>query len=270
MSPALGEFSQTSPQLSSGCVHTLRFIAAVTDYKAGNRSYTEVSSPVTLETSCGAERHLIHSEFGPSQKDRMVGCRKTCLSLPCLGYTIILVQSLICLLLVYALILGGGNILVNGCKTIGFYSYCFYNTTAGDDCHCFTRFEDLHVTGIAIPHGFTVSLILTYSSLVIVVMGLTTLALAQWLKDEAVWRYQLGLNIFSLVGLLLGTATHLILTWDQFDLSHVTPNFLALLVAISGLSLQSCLISWYIRLNNVMSSSKSGGHASEDLSFLVA
>lgn len=196
--------------------------------------------------------------------------RKTCLSLRCLGYTVVLVQGLICLLLIYALIIGGGNVLVDGCKQIGFYNYCFRNATDSDDCHCITQFADLHSTGETFPHALTLSLILTYSSLVIVIMGLMTLALAQCLKDDVLWNFQLGLNVLSLVGLFLGVTSYLFLTWRHFDLSHVTPGFLALLMAIVGLCLQAGLITQYIRLNSVLSTSKTGGRAAEDLSFLMA
>ncbi|XP_044133404.1 transmembrane protein 140 [Bufo gargarizans] len=189
----------------------------------------------------------------------MLRWQKTCLSLQGLGYTIVLLQSLVWLLLVYALIIGGGNVLVDGCKKIGFYNYCFHNTTNDDDCHCITHFSDLNSK--ITSHGLTLSLILTYSSLVIVVMGLVNLALAQWLKDDTLWNFQLGLNILSLVGLFLGTISHLFLTLDQFDLSRVTLGFLALQLAVGGLFLQICLIRIYIRLNSVLSTSKTGGHA---------
>ncbi|XP_072001237.1 transmembrane protein 140 [Engystomops pustulosus] len=199
----------------------------------------------------------------------MVGWQKTCLSLRCLGHTILLAQSLLCLLLVYALILGGGNILIDGCKKIGFYNYCFQNITTNDeDCHCVTEFKDLHWR--TIPHGLMVSLILTYSSLVIIVMGFLTLALAHGLKEDDLWNIGLGLNVFSLVGLVLGMTSHLFLTWDQFDFSHVTPGFLALLMAIGGLCLQLCLVRRYIRLKNVWSTSKAVSRPFEDLTILVA
>ncbi|XP_075711952.1 transmembrane protein 140 [Rhinoderma darwinii] len=178
-------------------------------------------------------------------------------SLRCRGVTIILVQILVCLLLVYALIIGGGNLLVDGCKKIGFYNYCLHNATT-EDCRCITQFEDLY--GTTSPHGLTLSLILTYSSLVIVVMGLLALVLAQCHNDDVLWKYNLSLNLSSLVGLFFGITTHLFLTWDQFVLSHVTPYYLALLLAVCGLSLQSYLVSRYIRLNSF----------TDDLSFLMA
>lgn len=192
------------------------------------------------------------------------------LSLRCLGYTILLVQGLISLLLIYALIIEGGNVVVDGCKQIGFYNYCFRNATDGDGCHCITQFADLHSTGETFPHGLALSLILTYSSLVIVFMGLITLALAQCLKDGVLWNFELGLNVLSLVGLFLGITTYLFLTWRQFDLSHVTLGFLALLMAVVGLCLQSGFVAHYIRLNNVLLTTKSGGHNAGDLSILVA
>ncbi|KAM3926641.1 transmembrane protein 140 isoform 1-T2 [Leptodactylus fuscus] len=194
--------------------------------------------------------------------------KKCCLSLRGLSGTISLVQVLVCSLLTYALIYGHGNVLVDGCKKIGFYNYCFRNATSLEDCYCFTEFRGLNSRYF--PHGLLVSLILTYSSLVTVPMGLLILLLAQGDKDITLWKFDLGLNVFSLIVLFLGIITHLFLIWDQFDITHLTPAFLALVWALGGLSLQYCLMSHYIRLTSVWSTAKTEGHPAEDLSILVA
>ncbi|XP_075199921.1 transmembrane protein 140 [Anomaloglossus baeobatrachus] len=194
--------------------------------------------------------------------------QKMSLTLQYLVYTIVVVETLICVLLSYSLFIGAGDVLIDGCKKIGFYNYCLHNTTNGGGCHCITQLEDLHSK--TFPHGATLSLILTYSSLVTVLMGLITMILAQGLKDDVLWKFELGLNVISLVGLFGGTSIHLFLNWDQYELFQMTPGFWALLLAIGGLFLQTCLLSRYVRLNHVLLTCKTEGEAAEELNILMA
>ncbi|XP_018423385.1 PREDICTED: transmembrane protein 140 [Nanorana parkeri] len=174
------------------------------------------------------------------------------LSHRCLGYMTILLQCLICSLLVYALIIGSGDMVVSGCQKIGFYNYCLYNKTI-EDCQCITQIEDLSLTGRTNQNGLVLAIILTYSSLIIVIMGILTITFAQCFDERILWTFALGLNWLCLIGLSLGMAIYVSLTWDVFDISQVTPGFLAVMAALCGLSVLCCIIKRSANLASEMS-----------------
>ncbi|XP_075062153.1 transmembrane protein 140 [Mixophyes fleayi] len=169
----------------------------------------------------------------------MFGWQKRCLSSR-LGYVVIFIQSIVCALLVYALIIGAGDLVVSGCKKIGFYNYLYSKNHS--DCYSITQLEDLLPAGETTRYGLVLAIILTYSSLVIVIMGILTSIFAQYSQEDILWKFVLGLNVISLAGLCLGMTTFLFFTWDLFDVSQVTPGFLALLIAVIGLSVLCCII----------------------------
>ncbi|XP_073424197.1 transmembrane protein 140 [Dendrobates tinctorius] len=201
-------------------------------------------------------------------EDKMLEKQKKSPSLQYLAYTIVVAQTLICILLSYSLFIGAGDFLIDGCKKIGFYNFCLHNANNDGGCRCITQLEDLHSK--LFTYEATLSLILTYSSLVIVLMGLVTMVVAQGFKDDILWHFELGLNVLSLVGLFVGTSIHLFLNWDQYDLFQMTPGFWALLLAIGGSALQTYLLSRYVRLNRVLAECKTEDHAVKDLKVLVA
>ncbi|KAG9467586.1 hypothetical protein GDO78_014665 [Eleutherodactylus coqui] len=174
----------------------------------------------------------------------MVMYPKTSLSLQCLGRTTVLVQSLICLLAVYALVIKGGKIVIDGCKTISFHDCCLYNTTSGG-CHCLSEFDDLQSKSTTSALSYV--RFMTYSSLVVVFIGLVILVLTQYIKDDILRTLNLPINILSLVGFFNGISNHLYIVWDHFDFAHLTLAFLALLLAVTVLILQTCLICRYIQ-----------------------
>lgn len=166
-----------------------------------------------------------------------------------LGCLTILLQSLVCSLLIYALIIGGGDIIVSGCQKIGFYNYCLYNKTF-EDCQCITQLKDLSLVGRTNQYGILVAIILTYSSLVFTTMAIIPMSFGQCSDEKILWTFALGLNGLSLIGLSLGMIIFVFLTWDLFDISQVTPGFLAVLVALSGMS----LLCYIIRRNTNLAS----------------
>ncbi|XP_063786675.1 transmembrane protein 140 [Pseudophryne corroboree] len=199
---------------------------------------------------------------------RMSEWQKTRISSSWLGYMVICLQSIVCSLLVYALIIGGGDIVVAGCKKIGFYNFSLYNKTL-DGCYFITQLEDLPSAGETTRRGLVLAIILTYSSLVTVIMGVLTAMCAQCFQDGVLWKFALVLNVLSLAGLCLGMTTYLFFTWDLFDISQVTPGFLALLLAAGGLSLLCCMMSHYTRLTCTRATSESRNADDELLFFKV-
>ncbi|XP_077325310.1 transmembrane protein 140 [Lithobates pipiens] len=173
------------------------------------------------------------------------------------GYLTILLQSLVCSLLIYALIIGGGDIIVSGCQKIGFYNYCLFNKTI-EDCPCQTQLKDLSLIGRTNQYGIVVAIILTYSSLVFITMGIIPMIFGQCSDEKILWTFALGLNGFSLIGLSLGMVIFVFLTWDLFDISQVTPGFLAVLLALGGMSLLCYIIRHNIHLTSEILRVKTG------------
>nr|DBA30393.1 TPA: hypothetical protein GDO54_006383 [Pyxicephalus adspersus] len=155
----------------------------------------------------------------------------------------------ICALLVYALIFEGGDLVVSGCQKIGFYNYCLYNKTLGN-CECIFDINDPSLAGRTSKHGFVLTNLLTYSSLVFLMMNILVMIFAQCLKEGDLWKFSLGLNCLSLVVLSIGMAIFVSVYWDLFNFSQVTPGFLAVLVALGGMSLLCWIIPHNISFAN--------------------
>ncbi|KAG8438702.1 hypothetical protein GDO86_005044, partial [Hymenochirus boettgeri] len=158
-------------------------------------------------------------------------------------------SGLVCCLLIYSLLLEAGSIAISGCKKIGFYNYCLYNGTRAG-CYCITDPEGLTSVGLNCQKGLLLSLVLTYSSLVTFLVGLLTMTLAMFFNEHTLWMLAQVFNGLSLAGLSVGLIVYLCLTWGLFDLSELSTGFLALLMAIVGLVLLSCIMRHYTRLTD--------------------
>ncbi|KAM5171912.1 transmembrane protein 140 [Mantella aurantiaca] len=194
-------------------------------------------------------------QSGKENYDRAFFGSRMILSHRWLGYLTILMQCVICFLLIYALIIGSGDLVISGCQKIGFYNYCLYNKTI-EDCQCIT--QDVSFVGKTSQHGLVLAIILTYSSFVIAIMGIITMSFAHYLNERINWMFALVLNGLSLIVLSLGMITFVFLTWDLFDISQVTPGFLAVLAALFGMS-SLCFI---IRHNANFASGETGRSSS--------